>query len=404
MAFLIGVLSACNQVEDILGKVNQLLDEQLDEEQDSEEGTEDSNQEDSTSDEVVDVDPNQNLQTETTDEDAKTVDNKPDAQLPFDERLAEQGYDTLVLPNGFPFEVPYHWILVEDNSQDASAQNFEGTFCFDLPLEIADIANHFEHFDEVVQESYDEGNELLHSTTFTMDFGFDELSGELDYFLDEYDNTCTNVTVFYEESGDEEEYYGEDPDTMVSEEELAAMEDFEVNPDADADAGTDRTRSLPDSYETTLNKYREHNDIEDMDFDAADVLSVRDKIRSSELQMLHLANGYPTIFPYEWYLLKKEEDHSSGAWTGTFCTDTSMSQAITKHNDMLANLQADIIQFEVNGSPQVNEKGSVAFAFNDIYGTGSWSGDTLFYIDRSDTDQVHKCAKVSMEFSPEVLQ
>src|SRR5699024_9697542 len=28
---------------------------------------------------------------------------------PFDDRLREKGYTLLTLPNGFPFEVPYHW-------------------------------------------------------------------------------------------------------------------------------------------------------------------------------------------------------------------------------------------------------------------------------------------------------
>jgi len=398
----IGLLSGCNQVEDLLDQAIQLLNQQSSD--DNETNVEEA---------VTDIDAsedNNNDDSNVEESEESSTENVSEPEIPFDERLLAQGYDNKVLPNGFPFTVPYHWILVEDNIDDPSAQGFEGTFCFDIPMEVEQIAEGFVDFHEITHEHHGEENDIIHTTTFTIFPEPEGWNGTMEYFLDEYENTCATVMISFGGSDGEEEQYGEDPETMVSEEALAAMqeqndsEDYENGDGIEDGVYEDRERSLPDDYDKKLNLHREPDDLVDMDVDADDIESIRDKIRNGEIEMLHLMKGYPRIFPYEWYLLKEDDDPVNSSWSGTFCTDAQMGPTIIKHHDMLAEHNADIIDFSINGSPQMNEKSTVEFAFNDEYGTGSWHGNTQFYIDRNQEFQVHKCANVSMEFSPDLLQ
>src|SRR5699024_7711773 len=80
---------------------------------------------------------------------ASTFDNR----MPFDEKLKQEGYDTKLLPNGFPFEIPYHFILVADNLDEADASSYEAQFCFYLPLELEAVADLIGGFSSSLHQS-----------------------------------------------------------------------------------------------------------------------------------------------------------------------------------------------------------------------------------------------------------
>ena len=147
------------------------------------------------------------------------------------------------------------------------------------------------------------------------------------------------------------------------------------------------------NYDSILAEYRE-NGIDPAHL--TPLTSTSEKIRNGEVQLLHLLQGYPKIFPYEWYLLDEEEDFFSGIWSGTYCTDFPLDKTIVKHHDMLAEHHVHIKDFSFD--VRQGNFGFVDFAFNDEYGTGSWNGSTYFYVQG---DQ--QCFYVEMEFSDELI-
>src|SRR5690625_764701 len=158
----IGLLSGCNQVEDILDQAIQLLNQQ----------TSDDNEGD-VEEAVTDIDDseeniNKNDDSNVEESEESSTENVSEPEIPFDERLLAQGYDNKVLPNGFPFTVPYHWILVEDNIDDPSAQGFEGTCCFDIPMEGEQIAEGFVDFHESTLEHHGEEKGISQTTTVSI--------------------------------------------------------------------------------------------------------------------------------------------------------------------------------------------------------------------------------------------
>lgn len=404
MSLIIGFLTGCNQIEDILSKMNQLLDEQITNNHDNQVNDE----------EVSNIHQNNNVETLNNEQhESHLVDdlengdgndintgtesvanNKPTSDLPFDERLISQGYEFYVFPNGFPFHIPYHWVFVEDQTDDPIAEGFEGIFCFDLPLGIEKIAHEIaSHYDDVTHEYYGNDHDIIHETTFSLDLGYETWDGSIDYFLDEYDNTCAHMVALFQV--DDGENYGEAPETMISDEELAVYEDIE----SISGPNEDRVRSLPDNYEDIMMRLKEDSHF----FDEDGVLSISEKIRNGEQLMIHLDQGYPKIFPYEWYLLEELSTPEYMSWSGTMCTDTSMTQAITKHLHMLEDYYANISYIATEGIVKPNVIAELGFAFNDAYGTGSWHGTSLFFIAPDGTFPMHKCMTVSMEFSDEIL-
>src|SRR5699024_1330859 len=57
---------------------------------------------------------------------------------PFHLYLQEVGYNLYSLPNGFPIELPYHWVLV-DGAFGENNHFFEGDFCYQLPYKDDDL-------------------------------------------------------------------------------------------------------------------------------------------------------------------------------------------------------------------------------------------------------------------------
>lgn len=389
------LLTGCGQLEGLLQEAMSFLDGDNNDEandnninnQDEKENHTNNHTNNANGNEENDSNINDQAENNTDNDGNVTQANTAQHETPFDERLLEQGYSIYTLPNGFPFEVPYHWVFVEQPSEA------EYQFCYDLPLSIEQMEVNFEYFDIVSVEA-NPSADVLQETTFEMDFGYEVIEGKFIYFLDEYDNTCVTVQLG-EGSGDGGEWdgLGEDPATMEDD------DSFEADiGNGDHDEG--RTRQLTDGFAEWFDEYAD----EPVEFsEPPDVESIRGKIANGELEMMHLANGHPVVFPYEWYLLAREEDHYNGAWTGTFCTDSPMKTTVTKHVNMLADLNADIIDYHYNPSPSMNQLANFDFAFNDIYGTGSWKGTSIIYVDRLQNFQTHKCISVDMEFSPDIL-
>ncbi len=314
------------------------------------------------------------------------------SDLPFDEKLISEGYSLTTLPNGFELAIPYHWIMVEHNLSDGATSTgipgFEGKFCYDLPLEPAEVAGVLESLNNTdFQQGSGNGN-ILHTTTFDNFYG---LEGTMEYHLDEFENSCVNVGYYY---------IGAEAQTGDSGESVAIPSFNDTN----RYINEDRTRSVPNDYETDFfDRIESAYDVADMGVDSDEIESIREKISNHEFEMTHINSGYPKIFPYEWYLMALDDDPQNSKWSGTFCTDETMADSILKFHSLLEAHNADILQYETNGSPSMNQKSNVEFAFNDEFGTGSWTGKTIFYIDRLNEFQTHKCMKVDMNFSTDIL-
>jgi len=302
-----------------------------------------------------------------------------DSLLPFEERLMEQGYEILYLPNGFPYEVPYHWLYVQHPSDDKDEDGFLGTFCFDIPQRIEDIAHHFNYMPDIWHDHYGEDEEIMHQTSFTLDFTGEPMNSYIDFYLDDYGNTCADAYVDASLGGSLREGTGE----------------IVYNPDS--------SRSTPGDYEQVLEHVQSGGELEALTVDYEDINSVRDRIYERDLEIFHLKNGHPVIFPYEWYAVSKLG--SDGEFIAEFCTDTTIHDAIVKHHDMLNNMNADIEYFTIESSPKPNVASESGFAFNDEHGTGSWSGVTMFYVNPDPNSDFpnHNCIRAEMEFSTELI-
>ena len=212
MEILTDTLSSLSNSEDsgedesTAGDIEEQESEELDEEEDVDEGIDEEVGEDA--EEVIDDDTEE--VSDDSDMDATTV-SVPDTDgLPFDDRLRAQGYDILTLPNGFPFPVPYHWILVEY----AHSETINGKFCYELPISVNEMNMYFDFFDNVSHAPYSGSDvNVIHTTTFTMDAFFDQIDGTFVYHYDDFDNLCVDFDLAFDS-------IGEDPSTMISDEEI----------------------------------------------------------------------------------------------------------------------------------------------------------------------------------------
>lgn len=373
------ILSGCDQVEEILTKVNLLLDEQLNQ-KDEVEGVEATHESDGAEED------------ETENDGVNSNSYGLELGIPFDDLLLRQGYQFYDLPNGYPFDVPYHWIMVDD-----AADGLQGTFCFELPLDSEDIPHVFGEFNQINYEHEAGESGEIGTTTIAMDSEFESISGTITYFTDDHENTCAKMDVTYGFEGFSEEdgYYGEDPSTMVSEEELAMYEQQE-NDEANFDF-EERKRKLINNYDELV------DELKYMDFASVNQMSIRERIRTKDVTLLHLSSGYAKIFPYEWFLLEENDNPMGAAWSGTFCTDTPINHAIDKHLDMLSVYNADIPSISLADEADIGGVSSVQFALNDDYGTGSWRGNSTFYQSGEGIYESHHCIDVEMEFSDQLL-
>lgn len=380
ITFSLFLLSACNvegllegALEIIGSQDNNQKDEQINEDNDQTGEEVDNNG--TNDDENEHDEASENNQTDTA---ASPV--KADSSLPFDERLISQGYEILYRPNGFPFEVPYHWIYVKPPTDDKDHEGFLGTFCFDLPLQVEDVAHYFNYLPDVQQTHYGEAEDIIHHTSFTLNHFIGEpTTSHLDFYLDEFGNSCVDTRV----------------DANLGE---SVWSDLDSVAD---DSQVDRT--LPKNYDQVLGQVQSGGDLKALTVSYDDIVSVRDRIYNRQLEIDHLVNGHPVIFPYEWYLVSKSE--LSDGFTGEFCTDTSMHEAILKHHDMLKDMHANIEHFSIEAGPKENVASETGFSFNDAHGTGSWSGVSMFYANPDPDSEFpnHNCVRVEMVFSTDFV-
>lgn len=383
--FSVFLLSACSVEELLEGALEIIQSQGTDNENGA--GNEDNNNEDENQ---VENENNANKVNEEENNDPEEAENNSDANspassvnvdssLPFDERLIEQGYDILYMPNGFPYEVPYHWIYVRHQLENKFEDDYLGTFCYDLPLQTQDVASYFDFIPGVEQTHYGEGEDIIHRTSFPIE-GFGEATTNyLDFYIDQFGNTCADATVDHGLDGN----LGESVSEIV----------YTI----------DENRSIPDGFADTLNYVSSGRELEGLTVPYEDLISVRDRIYNRELEIDHLVNGHPVIFPYEWYLVEKID--VTDGFIGEFCTDRTMHEAIAKHQEMLGNMHANIEYFSIEASTRPNVASETAFAFNDEYGTGSWSGVSMFYAnpDPNSGFPNHNCVRVEMEFSTDII-
>lgn len=188
------LLTGCNEVDQIFGKVNKILDQQLegseetggtltDEKGEAEkEGKEDS----------------ESYLEEATDEEVAIGmsdghENEADPMYSFEERLQMAGYSKLDPPNGIYFPFPEDFVLVEELPRD---HGWEGVYCFNTQLDetIADTEERLrvDGFD-VVSDPVTIESDNVHSTKFSHEGIYEIVEGDMVYFIDDYGTTCTEV-------------------------------------------------------------------------------------------------------------------------------------------------------------------------------------------------------------------
>lgn len=190
------LLAGCNgEVEEILGKVNKILDEQLEETktESAVETSEEVNGEDKEVSEVV-TSENDDLDVEVS-EMSDGHENEADPFQTFDERLQQAGYTAIDPPNGLMVPIPEDWVLVQVMREGP----WEGTFCFDTQLEetIARVEEDMRIVGFDVQSDPILGDyDTVHSTKYSYTDGYESGQGDLIYFIDIYGTTC--ATLYWE--------------------------------------------------------------------------------------------------------------------------------------------------------------------------------------------------------------
>lgn len=321
---------------------------------------------------------------------------------PFHVQLQEDGYNLYSLPNGFPFELPYHWVFV-GGEFGTSKTYFEGNFCFYLPYEQDDLVDVFADYTGAdVARNGAEGN-YFETTSYTLTNEVYNTSGTIHYYVDENDHTCAYLTV---DDSDAEIFlgiYGEDPNTMVGPDDddyngpiewegKVELENFHFVDDG-------RQRSLPNNYDDIVASLATSELNKD---DGAK--SIREAIKTGEIAIQHIEERFMRILPYEWFFLDYEEVPQSDVWSAEFCTDLTVEQSIAAQLDMLENYNANIFEITLSDgtTPGLAE---IQFEFNDPYYTGSWNGRTWFnHTDNSGETSGYRCMHVDMHFSSDRLE
>lgn len=318
---------------------------------------------------------------------------------PFHMKLQEDGYDLYSLPNGFPFEFPYHWVLV--GGEFGTEHYFEGDFCFYLPYEEHVLPDVFERYTGANVTRHGGDGDFFEKTSYSVSGGGYITQGLINYYIDDYDNTCAYFTVDKTNSEMLNTVFGEDPNTMVGpddpdyngpiETDIIELENFHKVDDG-------RQRSLPGDYDDILASLATSELNKD---DGAK--SIRGAIKTGEIEMEHLEERFMRIIPYEWFFLGFEEVRQSDVLSGEFCTDLTVEQSLVAQLDMLENYNADIFEITLTDgtTPELAE---VSFEFNDPYYTGSWNGRTWFnHTDNTGDTSGYRCMHVDMHFSSDRL-
>lgn len=195
VGLLMVLLTGCSEAEEILGKVNQILDQQLGEETEETEGEE-------TQDENGEVDESTTIPVDTNnDTDVDPVENvmsdghenEADPMLSFKERLQQAGYSKIDPPNGLRIPLPLDWVLVQVIKEDPA---WEGVFCFDTQLEET-IASTEESLRaagfDIISDPITIDSDNVHSTKYSYEEVFESGQGDMIYFIDNYGTTCSTV-------------------------------------------------------------------------------------------------------------------------------------------------------------------------------------------------------------------
>lgn len=186
------ILSGCNEAEEILGKVNQILDQQLEGSESDEQLNEEVNQ--------VEEESNENVMDDSTDDESASIgseisdghENEADPMLSFDERLQKAGYAKIDPPNGLRLPLPLDWVLVQVIKEDP----WEGVFCFDTQLEetIAKTEEDFRAMGmDVISDPVTVDSDNKHSTKYYYKDANETMEGDIIYFVDNYGTTCGKV-------------------------------------------------------------------------------------------------------------------------------------------------------------------------------------------------------------------
>lgn len=234
-SFLLFALSGCNQVEEVLDKVINLLDQELENNNDSmNEGNENDQSENNEGDNNTannSKEPSENNSSETstgTDNDMDNNDDNmngvhEDSMLSLRGELRESGeseVDNLSLPNGFPLMLPSDWVLIEV----VQTEPWEGTFCFEKnTLEwhtedddyedgvddphtfhtniyetIDEIEDNFRSYGyDITSDNFMDNSGNVHTTTYQFKEAGVSWTGEMVYFLHNLgDNSFSCAEVF----------------------------------------------------------------------------------------------------------------------------------------------------------------------------------------------------------------
>lgn len=407
LILLVGLLSGCQEyLEDILVVIDELLDSDSTTEEVASEAEEHEDDRDTAlADETDDTDSDSDEEpsdedNESNDENQGSIEMRELDFIPFqtlptyishvvdpiDDRLKEQYGSIYKLPLGFPLPVPYQWILVEGDSHEG---DFSGLFCFDIPQDIDWIATYSDHYfqDQDVTHNTNPAEEhLVHTTEINFDRDNVKFEASIEYGYDEFENTCAFVNIDYDLS---------DGIAIGELEEIGQLEES-------------RQRSLPSNYA----ELAEQASSPDNFYDHSPSNSVKDAIYNEESTMLELQSvEVPKIFLYDSYLVR-ETDLSDGGNHGIdllMCTDIPIERAVDKHLELLENYNADITDFKIYDPEENTSMLRVAtyvdFAFNDEFGTGSWSGTSYFYRYEDDDEPFseQRCMATEMEFTAELI-
>src|SRR5699024_11074313 len=196
------MLAGCNQSVDELLKIGENIFQELMKSVENEETTTEEGNEET----LVEYQDNEvvNESQNESNEGAENVASTNDAlafqgeedYTPFHIRLQEQGYDLYSLPNGFPFNVPYHWVLVK-GLFGTEKHYFEGEFCFDLPYSVDGLIDVFGNYTGADVTREGEGGGFFERTAYTLNNEIYNTSGTVNYYTDHKNNTCSNLSVDY---------------------------------------------------------------------------------------------------------------------------------------------------------------------------------------------------------------
>lgn len=393
------LLAGCNQsVDEILGVAQDVIDELFGENNNN--ITDDVNSENEQSVATDETEENEDLVEQATHETGSSYD---DYIASFLERLTKQDYRFYGVSNGFPVDTPYHWVLVDVLQDDPNNDFFEGIFCFDLPYDKEDIKDIFVDLNQLDFEHLGSGEGYFERTHFTISQDFGGVTGSVNYFEDTFHNTCTLMYLDFSGEGTFHRPYGEDSTTMVGDQDVDYQGENGANHHDSVLTSNflpleQPGRMLPNNYDELVSQ------IDSKGYSQGDnTESIQGHIVNGAISMAHFSSGYPKIFPYEWYAVSLNDNPINSEWEAKFCTDLISEQSINLHLTMLANYSANINSLELHDANNKDNLATVNFAFNDEYGTGSWSGISKFYVDESGAHGVHRCIDVSMEFSSEII-